>query len=315
MRVAITGGTGFVGSHLHRRLHEGGHECVVLARGKSTPVDSIGSDDREVVKGNVTDIEAVRELAMGCDVIYHLAGINFERGEQTYTAVHVDGTRNVVHAAEDADVSKVVLTSYLRARPDCGSAYHETKWASEEIVRSSDVTGVVVKPGIIFGPGDQMLRNVGRSLVTTRIFPTIGRNPRYLRPVFVDDVVDVLAIAAVDDTLDGQTVPVVGPELLQLSELVERIGETLGISPVTVPLPVVFHRLSSRLQERVMDRPVITRAGLRMLREGATHPEPEDVCDELPRALRAHRGLTTDRIAAGLEDVSRFGLTDLRRIG
>ena len=115
MRVAITGATGFVGSHLADRLSSEGHEVVrVTAR--------------------LHNLDELAKGFSGCQAVAHCAGINREIGNQTYARVHVEGTRNVVEAAQRAGVEKIGLMSFLRARPDCGSGYHESKWAAEEIV-------------------------------------------------------------------------------------------------------------------------------------------------------------------------------------
>ena len=76
----------------------------------------------------------------GCEAVVHCAGINRELGEQTYQRVHIAGTANVVAAAWRAGVRKIVLISFLRARPNCGSGYHESKWAAEEIVQDVFIT-------------------------------------------------------------------------------------------------------------------------------------------------------------------------------
>ncbi|WP_217180598.1 SDR family oxidoreductase [Streptomyces sp. AC495_CC817] len=118
MRIAITGGSGFVGRNLARRLDD----AVVISR--RTGVD-------------ITDVDALAAAFRGCDAVAHCAGINRELGDQTFDRVHVEGTRAVVEAARRAGVTRIVMVSFLRARPDCGSGYHESKWAAEEIVRGS----------------------------------------------------------------------------------------------------------------------------------------------------------------------------------
>src|ERR1051326_4496418 len=116
MRVAITGATGFVGSHLATRLESEGHEVVRLGR-RARANEEIGSAPLE-------DVDALVNTFAGCRAVAHCAGINRELGEQTYERVHVAATRNVVEAARRAGVEKIVLMSFLRARPDCGSADH-----------------------------------------------------------------------------------------------------------------------------------------------------------------------------------------------
>ncbi|WP_331234688.1 NAD-dependent epimerase/dehydratase family protein [Natronorarus salvus] len=313
MKVAITGGTGFVGSHLLDRLGDDGHEVVPVARGTREPeVDPLERSDTRFVAASVTDGAALREAFAGCDAVAHLAGINHERGAQTYREVHVAGTKSVVEAATDAGVERLALTSYLRARPDCGSGYLESKWAAEEVVRSSDLEYTVVKPGVVYGAGDQMLRGLARSLVTTPVFPGVGLGERRVRPLAVADLVDVLAVALTTDRLSGTTVAVAGPEELPFSGLVRRVGEVIGRRPLIVPTPVPALSASAWLQERVMETPVVSTAGVRMLAEGATEPAPEGVCDPLPDHLRPSRAFSERRIAAGLPRLKPFGLSDLR---
>src|SRR6185503_8220054 len=124
MRIAITGANGFVGTHLTHRLESEGHELVLISRRAR----------KEVVANDLSDASALRELFHGCKVVAHCAGINREIGAQTYQRVHVEATRNVVEAAKAAGVEKIVLMSFLRARANCGSPYHESKWEAEEIV-------------------------------------------------------------------------------------------------------------------------------------------------------------------------------------
>jgi NADH dehydrogenase len=109
------------------------------------------------VAAGIGDEEALARAFEGCEAIAHCAGINREIGAQTYDAVHVRATANVVRAAASADVHRLVFLSFLRARPECGSAYHESKWEAEELIRTSDRDWTVLKPGMMFGLGDHML--------------------------------------------------------------------------------------------------------------------------------------------------------------
>lgn len=127
MRVAITGGTGFVGRHLARGLVARGHQAVLVARGKDVPDESIYTLSKaSFVRSDLSDPQELRRAFLGCDVVAHCAGINRKIGAQTYLRVHVRGTKHVVEAAHLADVGRIVLLSFLRARPNCGSAYHES---------------------------------------------------------------------------------------------------------------------------------------------------------------------------------------------
>src|SRR5437667_2650076 len=146
MKIAITGASGFVGRHLARQLASGGHELVLLARGVDRREPSaIHLPRTHVVQAGLSDLVALEQAFTGCDAVAHCAGINRELGRQTFARVHVQGTRNVVNAAKRARVKRIALLSFLRARPNCGSGYHESKCDAEEIVRSSGLDYTILK--------------------------------------------------------------------------------------------------------------------------------------------------------------------------
>lgn len=313
MRVGITGGTGFMGTHLARRLLDDGHRVVLLSRSADErDAGDLGLEDAEFVGASVADRDGLGDAFADCDAVAHLAGINLERGRQTYGAVHVRGTENVVEAAAAAGVEKVILSSFLRARPDCGSAYHESKWAAEETLRSSGLDYTVFKAGVTYGRGDHMLTHVSRWLATVPVMPMVGLTSRRFRPLAIDDLVDVMAASLTAGRLSAATVPVVGPEELPLADGLRRIGAAIGRTPVILPAPVVLQYLGAWVQERIMETPIASVAQVRILSEGIVEPAPAGVCEPLPDDLEPDRPFTIERIRSGLGEVRPYGLEDLR---
>jgi NADH dehydrogenase len=294
-RIAITGGTGFVGRHFAELLRERGHDAIVLSRRTG---------------GDVGDIDALARAFRDCDAIAHLAGINRELGDQTYQRVHVDGTGNVVEAARRAGVARIALLSFLRARPDCGSPYHESKFAAEEIVRNSGLEFTILKSSVIYGRGDHLLDHLSHSLHTLPLFATVGAHQPPLRPTAVGDLAEILFAALVDDRLINQTLAVLGPEVLTMRQVVERVGDAIGRRPWILSAPVAFHRLLARVTEATMKVPLISVAQVRMLAEGLSEPAPP--CAELPDDLKPRTRFTLDAIRRGLPPAGKFGCRDLR---
>ncbi|MEA2645521.1 MAG: hypothetical protein QOE92_604 [Chloroflexota bacterium] len=310
MRIAVTGGTGFVGRHLAEALLAGGHEVVLIARGvDDRDPEARGLPGAQFRTASVTDENALAEALDGCDVVAHCAGINREIGQQTYQSVHVDGTRAVVRAAHRAGVEKVVLLSFLRARPDCGSAYHESKWASEEIVRSAGLDYTVIKSGMVYGPGDHMLDHLSHALFTFPVFPLVGME-QMARPLAIEDLIRVLVAATTQGRLSRETVAITGPEELPLSEVIRRVGAAIGKSPPMFRLPPAFHYVMARVFEATMVVPLVATAQVRILTEGMTEALPW--ADPLPPDLLPRITLTPDQISMGLPAAGRFTSRDLR---
>ena len=309
MRIAITGGTGFVGRHLARALVAGGHEVMLISRGRDQRDPSVRELPRtRLAPVGLSDSLALAQAFEGCDGVAHLAGINRELGPETYQRVHVDGTRHVVEAAQRAGVRKVLLMSFLRARPDCGSAYHESKWAAEEIVRSSGLDYTILKAGVIYGSGDHMLDHLSHAFHTFPVFPLVGMSEKPVRPVAVAEVVRVIEASLVEGRLSRQTVAVLGPELMDLGEAVRRVARVVGRRPLFVRLPVWLHTVFAWVFEHTMAIPLVSFAQVRILSEGVVDPAPP--CEVLPTDLAPQLAFTDEQIRAGLPEPRSFGLKD-----
>jgi uncharacterized protein YbjT (DUF2867 family) len=311
MKIGITGGSGFVGRHLARKLASDGHELVLVARGVDRRDTTLIDDKRfTFVSADLSDPAILRKAFAGCDAVAHCAGINREIGNQTYEKVHVRGTQNVVQAVSWADVKKIVLMSFLRARPNCGSAYHESKWAAEEIIRSSGLDYTVVKSGMVYGRGDHMLDHLSHSLHTLPLFATVGFREKPIRPLAVEDLIKLLVAALIDDRLSGKTVAITGAEQLYLSEAAHRVALALRKRLIVLPAPVWFHYTLAQLFERTMRIPLVAKAQVRILAEGVV--EPTTPCDDLPSDLIPRHRFTQQQIRHGLPEPGPFGLQDLR---
>ena len=309
MKIAITGGTGFVGRHIARLLAGEGHEVVLLARGKDRTDPVVRSLEHvRFIPASLNDPVALAEAFGGCEAIVHCAGINRERGEQTYRRVHIEGTRHVVAAAEQAGVRKIVSISFLRARPNCGSGYHESKWEAEEIVRQSGLDYTILKCGVIYGPGDHMLNHLSHGFYTFPVFAFVGFRDKPIRPTAVEDVARIIAACVADRVLSKKTVAVMGPEELMLRQAVRRVAKVVGRRPLMFPMPIWSHYILGWCLERVMTVPMVSIAQVRILSEGLAEPSPP--CEALPAALAPRVGFTDEQIRKGLPQPGPFGLDD-----
>jgi len=311
MRVAITGGTGFVGRHLARELVARGHEVILIARGKDLRDESIYKlAGASFFASDLSDAQELRRAFSGCEAVAHCAGINREIGPQTYRRVHMEGTQNVVEAARQAGVRKIVLLSFLRARPNCGSAYHESKWAAEETVRASGLDCTIFKAGVIYGHGDHMLDHLSHALYTFPVFGLVGVREKPIRPLAVGDLVVAIRASFEDARLSNKTVSITGPEEIALGEAVRRVGYVIQRNPLYVPTPLAIQKIIAWVAEHIMKIPLLSLAQLRILSEGIVEALPP--CDSLPADLLPPTRFTSKQIQEGLPEAGPFGLRDLR---
>ena len=309
MKIAITGGTGFVGRNAAHAFVEAGHEVVLVARGLDRSDLAIRSmPSTTFCAASLEDPGALAKAFCDATAVVHCAGINRERGQQTFQRVHIQGTRNVVAAAKKAGSEKIVLTSFLRARPHCGSGYHESKWAAEEIVRQSGLDFTVLKCGVIYGRGDHMLDHLSHAFYTFPVFAFVGFKDKPIRPNAVEDVTRIIKACALDRALSRQTVAVVGPDHLTLREAVRLVAGACSRHPLMFPMPIWFHYLLGFCLERVMRIPMVSTAQVRMLSEGVAEPLPR--CDEVPTELAPHIRFTHEQIRRGLPEPGPFTWRD-----
>lgn len=306
MKVAITGGTGFVGRHVAALLARNGGETVLISRQR------VGCDlapAAKVFAVGLDDVDSLAKAFDGCGAVVHCAGINREIGAQTYQRVHVDGTRHVIEAARLARVKKIILVSFLRARPNCGSGYHESKWAAEEIVRHSGLNYTILKCGVIYGKGDHMLDHLSHAFHTFPVFALVGFKDKPIRPNAVEDVARLVDAALRDDNLSNKTLPVMGPELLTLRDAVRRVARVLGRHPLMFPMPVWFHYALGWLLEKFMTVPMVSIAQVRILSEGLAEACPP--FDPMPADLAPKIPFSEEHIQKGLPAPGAFGFRDV----
>jgi uncharacterized protein YbjT (DUF2867 family) len=270
MKVFLTGATGFVGKNMVRRLLAEGHVVRALVRDpqKSNQPAQAGV---ELVAGDVVEGTGLEVGLHGCDAVMHLVGIIVEKGKNTFEAVHHMGTRNVVEAAKRAGIRRFIQMSALGVRADGPTAYQTTKWRGEEEVRKSGIPYCILRPSLIFGPGDGFVTQMMETMRTAPLFrPVPGNGSPRFRPIFIDDVTACFARALTAEAATNQTIELGGADELPLNQVLAEIARCAGIRKpaVNIPMPLMF--AGAYFAQTLLKNPPVTVGQLRMLREGST---------------------------------------------
>jgi nucleoside-diphosphate-sugar epimerase len=256
MRILVTGGTGFTGKALVRRLLDLGYEVVALDYKEGLKTQELRDWGAEVLLGSVTDVEVVRRAVEGAEVVHHLAAAFREMNvpDSHYWQVNVQGTRNVLEAALAQGVRKFIYCSTCGVHgnvdhPPGGEDapiqpadyYQRTKYEAEPLVREFHQRGlpsVILRPAAIYGPGDperflMIFRRVARGT-----FPMFGNGRTYYHPLYIDNLVDALVRAMADGVGDGEAYLIADDQYLEIEDLVRRVGRTLGVNVKIPHFPV-----------------------------------------------------------------------------
>ncbi|HYO92610.1 MAG TPA: NAD(P)H-binding protein, partial [Pyrinomonadaceae bacterium] len=201
----------------------------------------------EPFAADVSDKESLSGAADGCDAVVHITGIvNESPPEVTFESINVEGTRRVLKEAERAGVRRFVFISSLGA--DRGrSAYHQSKRRAEEIVKKAKCEWLILRPGGVYGPGDEVISTLLKLIRTLPAIPVVDGGGQRFQPVWFEDVGKAVAKAVEMPGLSGQTLELAGAEITTVNEVIDKLSNITGRSPARIPVPSFIAALGAQL--------------------------------------------------------------------
>jgi nucleoside-diphosphate-sugar epimerase len=253
-RVAVTGATGFLGSHLVAALCRAGFSASCLVRGAARGGD-LRDAGCDVVAGDLDDPAALARLVAGAEVIFHVAGLVAARDEDSFFRVNRDGTARMIEAARHAPLRRFVYVSSLAVSgparlgapvADDGTAapvtpYGRSKQAGEDAVRASGLPFTILRPPAVYGPADRQFLRLFR-LARLGVLPLLGDGTQELSLVHVHDLA-AGALAAAESPVCAQgTYHITHGEIVSQRALLAAVGEATGRRARLVPMPAALVR-------------------------------------------------------------------------
>ncbi len=259
MRVLVTGGTGFTGTALVKRLIDEGHAVVALDYKEGLQCDALRAHGAEVVIGSVTDKDAVERSMTGVELVFHLAAAFRELNvpNSFYDDVNVGGTRVVLESARRHGVRKFIYCStcgvhgnvdHPPANEDApikpADYYQRTKYEAEPLVlaESGPMETVILRPAAIYGPGDPERFFMIFKRVAKGTFPMFGSGRTLYHPLYIDNLVDSFLLCMPPGVGRGRAYLIADEHYYPIEEIVKEVARALDVD-VRIPhypvLPVV----------------------------------------------------------------------------
>lgn len=265
--VAVTGGTGFLGSHLVAALLAQGHEVRALAR---DPEKARNLDSRvKVFIGDICDPQVLGAMSAGCDWVFHTVS-NFRTAsgpKESYRRINVEGTRNALESAAAAGVKRFIHCSTIGVHGDVrdtpatedaafgpGDLYQDTKLEAELLVRGAigrwPMEIVVIRPTSMYGPGDMRMLKMFRML-SKRTFFKVGPCRENFHAGYIDDIVDGFLQAAATPGISGEVFFIGGADYLPLDEYIDTAARAVGAPQPFLRFPYWLLHAAAWLCERI----------------------------------------------------------------
>ena len=250
--VAVVGATGFVGRHVVAELVAAGHHVIAVSRkGTRRPewADAVETRAADVATGRGLDAALA-----GAEAVVHLAAIPRQSKGRTFEEVNVRGTERTVESARGAGVRRIVHLSVLGVTDDPKLAYLSSKWRGEQAVRSGGIDWVVLRPSLMFGPGDGFFNLVKLTLKwwSPGIVAIPGKGDARFQPLAVDDLAKAVVLCVADPERPGTVYELGGPDWWTYRQIVDEVMRVTAMRRLKLGLPIPLISALTSVTDRVL---------------------------------------------------------------
>lgn len=292
-RIAVFGGTGFLGRRVVRHLLAHGFTARVAARHPERGAALFGGQAAlECVRADVGDDASAAAALTDVWGVVNAVSLYVERGDLTFQAVHVAAAERVAAAARRAGVARLVHVSGIGADPHSRSKYIRSRAEGEEAVRHAFPGATIIRPSAMMGPDDALITGLAAMLGRFPVFPMFGFGRTKLQPAHVDDVGEAVA-RIFEAERPAPLYELGGPQVFSYRALLQTIAWRLGSKPLLVPVPFALWRLLASAAQ-VLPNPPLTRNQVELMQHdnvASSNCPGFDALGIVPKGIDAVLGL------------------------
>ena len=266
--ILVTGASGYLGSHIVKRLVEAGRPVKALVRQRAwaEAEGRLASLQIEWAEGDVTQPETLTTALQDVETVIHTVAIAIEKGGRTYETINFQGTVHVVDAAKAAGVKRFINICQLGADARLPYRFLASKGKAQDYVAASGLDWTALRPSVIWGPEDEFANTFAKlAPLSPLIYPIIGDGQAKFQPVWVEDVVTAAVKSLEDPATLHQDLELGGPEVLTMIEIEQRTLQAIGARRTMIRFPLPLLRVVVKLMEVVFPAPPVTTSLLDLL--------------------------------------------------
>ena len=269
--VTVFGGSGFLGRRIVACLAAAGVDVRVAVRRPDRAAfhrrsgSSAGDGRIELVRADVRDEPTVARAVEGSATVVNTVGHYVENRGATFHAIHGQGALHVARRAKQAGVERLIHVSGLGADPGSDSPYVRARGIGENLVKEAFEGVTILRPSVIFGPGDAFLDKLAGMARQAPVLPLFGWGDTRLQPVFVENVAEACARVLADPSTQGRVYELGGPRVYAYRELVRLVIERVNSRTALIPVPfLVWETLAAVLA--LHPNPPLTRDQVKLMK-------------------------------------------------
>ena len=263
-KIAILGGTGFVGQSLCNRLSKDGYKLKVPTRNREYNRDNlILLPNLELIETDIHNSEDLKELLIDCDAVINLVGILNEKRNngKGFRKVHVELVKNLISICKVHGIRRILQIRAVGADAKNGKSFYlKTKGEAEKLLRSNSVgiKTTILKPSVIFGKKDSFFNRFAKLLKICPFFFPLACYKTKFSPIYVLDVVEMIAKSINDPNSYDKSYQLCGPKTYSLKNLISFTSETLDLKCVIIPLNNTLSYFQARVFDFLPNKPFST---------------------------------------------------------
>ncbi len=264
--ILITGATGYIGRHLAQRLVAQGERPRCLVRDSTRAKTILPADKVDFVEGDTTQPHTLNAAVQGVDTIVHAAFITADHkalSSNYYENTNVNGTSNLIKAAKEASVTRIIEIGGLGTKSDKPGSYMQGRYLAEKMLIDSGLDYTIIQPSVLFGKGAPFTTGLADLVRTAPVLPLIGGGGTLFQPIYVEDVVTViLKVLENPAGTNKKTYTIGGPAYYSFSQIYDELLKAMHKNRLKVYAPTPIIGLGSAVMAAILPKPPLTPAAM-----------------------------------------------------
>ena len=282
--ITLIGGSGFLAKFCISELLKDGHKVVAVCRNPHLAgnLRMMGPlDQLDISSGNIASKDSLEQLIRNSDVVINLVGILHENvRNQTFKNCHELGPKNIAELAKKYDIQRLIHFSSIGANIDSESKYQKSKGLGEKYILENFPNSTIIRPSIVFGPGDGFFSVQAKLVKILPIIPLFGGGNNCFQCVYVKDLAQGLCKIIKSEETKGKIFEFGGPDILSMKEIYKLIIDTLDVKRFLLPMPISVAATMGFFMQ-YLPSPIITYDQVKLLRQDNVVNESEYTLDSL----------------------------------